>query len=446
MKVRSLVVTLFILGIVSLSSLAQNAVQFSLSEAQDYALDNSYLIRNSKLDVTIAQKQVWETISSGLPQISATASYNQNLNLPVSLIPAVMFGGEEGEYISVKFGQDFNSNFGFQVNQLIFDGSYIVGVSSAQIYLNLSAQAQEKTEIEVKHAVAQAYYATLVARENLKVMKEFLEITQKLEGDTKAMYENGFVEEMDVDQMQLNVQNAENEIVKAEREIKISEMVLKYTMGMDMDIDLELTNELDDFVDPLLSGDEMGYGFDYVNHIDYKMIDTQREVAEKLLLLEKSTFLPTLSGYYNWTKTAYGNQANLFKDSVPWYRSSMWGINLSLPIFSAGMKRSRVNQARFDLDKAINDQELAELTLQKDYLTAVANMESSVETLKNIIDSKELAKRIYDKTTIKYNNGISSSTELSQNETQFVEAQASWVASVMALLNSKINLDKAIGE
>ena len=428
------------------STSAQDVVKFSLLEAQEYALKNSYVIRNSDLDVTSARKKVWETIASGLPQVSGDASYTNNLNLPVSLIPAEMFGGEPGTYASIKFGQDFNSNFGLTVNQLIFDGSYIVGISSAQIYVQLSTQAKEKSEIEIKHAVAQAYYTTLVAEENLAVLKDNLLITQKLESDTKAMYENGFVEEMDIEQMLLNVQKSENEIIKAEREIQVARMVLKYAMGYDMDADIELSNKLDQFVAPLVEEKGVSFGFDYVTHIDYKLLDSQTQATEKLLLLEKSAYLPRVSGFYSWTKTAYGNEANLFSKSTPWYKSSMWGINVSVPIFSAGMKRSKVNQAKIDLEKAQNDQLQAIQLLQKDYLTAVANMESSVDQLKIDIDNKVLAKRIYDKTTIKYNSGIIGSTELSQTESQYIQTQGSWVASVMQLLNSKINLDKAIGE
>lgn len=424
----------------------QEVLDFSLEEAEQYALENSYLVKNSELDVTSAQKEVWSTIATGLPQVSGSAGYNQNLNLPVSLVPGEFFGGEPGSYIPVKFGQDFNSNFGFSVDQKVFDGSYIVGISSAKIYLQLSTLSQEKTEIQVKQAVAQAYYTTLVAKENLIVMQDFLEINKKLQNDTEAMYENGFSEEMDVEQMQLNVQQAENEIVKAEREITISKMVLKYAMGVDMDTEIELTNQLEDFVTPLMAGQNTGYGFDYVNHIDYKLLEAQTQASEKLLLLEKSRFLPTINGFYSWTKTAYANQANLFKKEVPWFRSSMWGISVSVPIFSAGNKRASVNQAKIDLQKAVNNQQQAAQSLQKDYLTAVANMESSVEQLGNDIENRSLAKRIYDKTTIKYNNGISGSTELSQIESQYIQAQATWVASTMQLLNSKINLDYAIGK
>ena len=428
------------------TAFAQETQKFSLTEAQEYAVQNSYVVQNSGLDVEIARKKVWETISMGLPQINASANYTNFLDLPVSLIPGEFFGEPEGTYVPVKFGQDYSSDVGITIDQKIFDGSYIVGVGSAKIYLQMATEAKEKTEIEIKHGVSQAYYMVLVAKENWIVMKENLGNSEKLLNDANALYENGFVEEQDVDQMQLLTQKAENEILKAEREIRVAKMVLKYTMGVDVESEIELTDKLDQFLNPLLNNIERDYGFDHISHIDYRMLETQVEVSKKLLKLEQSTYLPKINAFYNVSKTAYGNSANLFKSSVPWFKSSMWGLNVSVPVFTGGERISKVKQARMDLDKAQNDQKHAVQGLQKDYLSAVADIESAVDQLKNDIDNKKLASKIYDKTTIKYNNGLISSTELSQTETQYIQSQGAWVGSVLQLLNAKINLDKAIGK
>ncbi len=444
-KMKQLLSLLLFTAIVGFAQ-AQDDLKFTLSEAQEYALKNSYVVQNSGLDVAAARKKVWETIAIGLPQINGSAGYTKFLNLPVSLIPGQFFGEPEGTYIPVKFGQDYNSDYGFTVDQLIFDGSYIVGVGSAKIYLQMATQTKEKTDIEIKQAVAQSYFMVLAAEENLKVMKENLANSQKLESDTKALYENGFAEEQDVDQMKLLVQKAENEILKAEREIRVARTVLKYTMGVNVDEKIELTQTLTDFVDPLLDKKEHIAGFDYSSHIDYRMLDTRRQLSKKELMLAKSAYLPRISGFYNWNKTAYGNSANLFKSSVPWFRSSLIGLNISVPIFTSGQQIAKVRQAQFSYEQAENNQKLAVQTLEKDYLTAVADIESAVDQYKNNVDNKQLSRKIYDKTTIKYNNGISGSIELSQTESQYIQAQGAWVASVIQLLNSKINFDKAIGK
>lgn len=429
--------------LIGFSGRAQDdSLTFSLEEAQSYAMENSYVLRNTKMEIDIAQKRVWEAISTGLPQVDGTANYNMFLNLPVSLIPAEFFGGEPGEYYPVKFGQDFNSDFGFVVSQLIFDGSYIIGVGSSRIYLNLSSQAHEKMEIDIREAVTQAYYMVLTGIEYKNVMDENLKNAQSLFDETKIYYENGFREEQDVDQLKLLLRNAENEVLRAEREISIAKTVLKYAMGYDLDKEIFVEDDIQTFIMPLVNKQNTLY-FNFNEHIDYRIAMTNFQLSEKLMKLEKVAYLPKLSGFYNYTKTSYGNEANLF--SKEWYPSSMIGFQLSMPIFNSGSKRAKVQQAQLKLEQAITDQRLTETTLQKDYLTAQAEMKTALEAYENTSENRELARSIRDKTTIKFNNGISGSTELSQTETQYIDAYRALVASTLQLLQADLKLKKSTG-
>lgn len=436
---------LFAMGWFTFATQAQpQSGSFSLEEAKQFAMENSYVLHNTNLDITKAQKEVWKTITIGLPQVSGSANYNMFLNLPVSLIPGEFFGGEPGTYMPVQFGQDYSSDFGFTVSQQIFDGSYIVGVGSSQIYLNLARQANEKTEIDIRDAVAQSYYYVLIGQENKIVMQENLGNINKLYTETKVYYENGFREEQDVDQMKLMVKNAENEVVKAEREIKIAKVVLKYAMGYEMEKEIELSDELNKFLDPLLTINNTT-GFDFSNHIDYRLAQTNFQVSEKLLKLEKAAYLPRLSSFYSYSKTSFGNAANLFKSSVSWYPSSLVGFQLSVPIFNSGQKMAKVKQALIEVDKAATQRKLAEVTLQKDYLTAVAEMESALEKFDNDKENRMLAEKILNKSKIKFNNGITSSTELSQMETQYIQSHGAFIGSTLQLLLSDLKLKKTNG-
>ncbi len=415
---------------------------FSLEEAQQFAMENSYVLHNTEQDIAIAEKKVWETIAIGLPQVSGSANFNKYLNLPVSLLPAEIFGGEPGTYIPVTFGQKYNSDFGLSVSQLIFDGSYIVGVGSSQLYLNLSKQAHEKTEIDIRDAVAQAYYLVLISMRYKMVMDENLVNAHNLYNETKIYFENGFREEQDVLQVKIILKNAENEVLRAKREITIAKIVLKYAMGYDLATDINLTGVLEDYVLPLVNGGNKLL-FDFNKHIDYRLAHTNFQVSEKLLKLEKMAFLPQLSGFYNYNKAAYSNSADLLQAN--WYPSSLVGLKLSLRIFNSGQKRSKVQQARIALDQANTEQKLTEITLQKDYLTAKAEMESALERFENDRENRDLAKGILDKTKIKFKNGISSSTELSQLETQYINAFQALVSSTMQLLQADLKLKKAVG-
>ena len=420
----------------------EEQTSFDLDEAISYAMQHSYVLHNTSKDITIAQKKVWETISTGLPQVSGSANYNWHLNLPVSLLPGEFFGEEAGTYIPVKFGQDFNADFGLSVSQLIFDGSYIVGVGSAQLYLNLAKQTHEKAEIDIRDAVIQAYYMVLISERNIQVMQDNLKNTEDLYKDTKAYFDNGFRESQDVDQLRILLRNAENEVLRSERELAVARVVLKYTMGYDLNKDIELESELNTFVQPLVQK-QNSIQLDMANHIDFRMAVSNFQVSEKLLRLEKAAYLPTLSSFYSYSKTAYSNNANLFKES--WYPSSMIGFQASIPIFNSGQKRSKVQQAKLELDKAATDQKLAEITLQKDYLTAKAEMETARERYLNDVESKDLAKSILDKSHIKFNNGMIGSAELSQQESQYISAFQAMVASTLQMLQADINLKKAAG-
>jgi outer membrane protein TolC len=459
MKSKQMLLYLLLTGLLlSLSAFSQESLTFSLPEAQEYAAIHSYVVRNSELDVTKAKKKVWETIAMGLPQLSGSAGYTKNIDPAKSPMPVAIIPKEYWPYLGIpddtpatgtypiSFSQKYNSDWGISVSQLIFDGSYIVGVGSAQIYLQMAKQTREKTEIDIRNTVAQSYYMVLIARENLKVMQENLANSQKLLSDAKAMFENGFVEEQDVEQMQLLVKNGENQVLKSEREIRISKIVLKFAMGVDMDSEIELADNLDTYLMPLVRKEKIPAGFDYSLHIDYRMLVTEKQISEKLLNLEKVAYLPTLSGFYNWTKMAYGDNSNLFKNDVSWFKSSLIGLNVSIPIFNGGMKNAKVKQARIELEKADNNQKLAEQNLQKNYLSAVADFENAVAQYTNNEENKELAKKIYDKTTVKYNNGISGSTELAQNESQYIQTQSAYIQSVMQVLNAKVNLNKALGK
>lgn len=445
MKLKiNVILLLLAFGLCGTKLNAQEEVgSFSLEEAVQFAMENSYILKNTSKDIIAAKERVWETISTGLPQVSGSANYNAFINLPTSLLPGEIIG-RPGEYIPVKFGQDFNSDFGVNISQMIFDGSYIVGVSSTQIYLNLSEQAHEKTQIDIREAVTQAYYVALVGVEFKRVMEDNLKNAQDLYDQTKILYENGFREEQDVDQIDLILRSAKNDVLAADREIKISKVVLKYAMGFDLDTEIDLTNNLFYFLDPI-ENKQNTFQFDFNNHIDYRLATTNFKISEKLLALEKAEYLPRLNGFYNYTKSAYGNNWNLFSSNNSWYPSSLVGVQLTMNIFNSGEKRAKVRQAKVEYEKAENDRKLTEITLQKDYLTALTQLETARESFLNDKENRNLAEKIRNKTQIKFDNGISTSTELSQIETQYVDSYRALVGSILQLLQADIQLKKVTG-
>jgi len=433
-------------GAATAQTKTETKTDFTLEEARDYAILNSYSVKGTDYDLQIARKKVWETIADGLPQIDAKADYNNNLKLAVQRMPSEFFGGEPGTYTSVKFGQKYSSSATITVNQKIFDGAYIVGTMATKVYVQLSKNQKEKSEIEVKDAVSQAYFNVLVAENNYKTIKENLAVNEKLLKETSAYYENGLREELDVDQIHLNLKKTKNQLADAKRAITTSRIVLKFAMGMDIEQQITLTNQLSELVDPIRATSPDLNSYDVINHIDSRILDTQLHAQKLIIRKEQAAFLPTISAFYNYGKNTSTDKSNVFKSSTPWFESSMIGFKVSLPIFSAGMKRSKINQEKINYKKIENTQFETQQKLKKELSLSISNLLTAKEKYENDVESKDIAKRIYDRTRIKFNEGLSTSTELSENEKQYLDAHTAYIQSTLQLLNSRIAFEKALGE
>lgn len=448
MKTILQIVSVFLLVFSSWSLKAQteNLTKFSLQEAQSYALDNSYTVKGSDYDLKVAKKKVWEAISTGLPQVSASADYSKNLDIAVSLLPAEIFGGNAGEYTPVKFGQTYASSATINVDQKIFDGSYIVGLGAAKVFVQLSQNTKAKSAIEVKDAVAQAYYNVLVAKENYKTIEENLAITKKTHFETKAYYENGFREELDVDQVMLMLKRSENQLSNAKRAISNAIIMLKFTMGYEIEQNIELKNDLETFVTPLRISKANSTDLDIENHIDYRIVSTQLKAQKLIVRNEQAGYLPNISAFYNYGKNTSTDVSNVYKSNVPWFKSSMIGLKLNVPIFTGFNRRSKIKQEKINYKKIEDLKYNTEQSLKKDLRITHNSLMNAKENYENDLKGLEIAKRIYEKTLIKFKEGVSTSTDLSNIEEQYLNSNTAYINSTLNLLNSKIAFDKALGK
>ncbi|WP_165389633.1 TolC family protein [Ancylomarina subtilis] len=421
-------------------------IKFSLEEAQKYALENSFMVKGSDYDLKVAKRKVWEAISTGLPQVKASANYSKNLDIAVSLLPAEFFGGNAGEYTPVKFGQTYTSAATVNVDQKIFDGSYIVGLGAAKVFVQLSQNTKTKSEIDVKDLVAQAYYNVLVARENYKTIEENVAITKKTHFETKAYYENGFREELDVDQVMLMLKRSENQLSDAKRAISNALIMLKFTMGYDIEKDIELNNNLETFINPLLISKTESKELDLENHIDYKIVDTQLKAQKLIIKNEQAGYLPNLSAFYSYGKNTSADAWNVYKSNVPWFKSSMVGLKISMPIFTGFNRRSKIKQEKINYKKIEDLKYNTEQSLKKDLSLSYNSLVNAKDTYENDLKGLEIAKRIYERTLVKFNEGVSTSTELSNNEQQYLNSHSAYINATLNLLNSKIAFDKALGK
>jgi outer membrane protein len=223
----------------------KSTMRFSLQEAQQYAIENNFEIKNKQLDIELARKKIWETTTIGLPQVEGSGAYQQFLDIPTQLIPAEFFGGEPGTFMPVQFGTKHNANFGLTVSQLIFSGEYIVGLQASRIFLELSAKGLTKSENEIKESVAKSYYLVLVATESRQILTKSLDNMKNILREMEEIYKEGMIEDTDVDQMRLTVSNIENSLKNLDNQAELANRLLKFQLGIEFEENIELTESLE---------------------------------------------------------------------------------------------------------------------------------------------------------------------------------------------------------
>jgi outer membrane protein len=426
--------------------LGQQTVNFTLQEALDYALKNNYGMKNAKTDVEIARKKILETTTIGLPQINGEVNFQNFLNIPTQVIPENAFNplGNPNELIPVQFGTNYNTSAGLTLSQLVFDGAYIVGLQASRTYAMLSKNQLAKTENDLIAEVSQAYFTVVVAKENVKIIKQNLDNTEKLLHETTQIYESGFIEESDVDQLVLLVQNIKNTLSRSQRQLDFSYKLLKFQMGMEIEQPVEVSEELNQIILGINVEDLYNKEFKVNNHIEYKLARTNQDLMQLNLKRERVAYLPSLGAFVSHQEQAFRNQFNFFDFNRPWYPATVWGVNLRIPIFDSGMKYSRVSQARLELDKATNMTLLAEQSLKLQAINARADLINAFDRLNTEKQNLLLAEKIQNKTLIKYQEGLSTSLDLNQVQNQFLSTQGNYIMTVFELLNAKALYEKAL--
>lgn len=412
------------------TAIAQNDTTLSLSlqEAQEYAINNNTDVQNSKLDIAAAKKQIWETTAIGLPHADATLDYQ---HLPGDL-PTIQF---DPNMPPIKLGVKNSSTYSVTVSQLIFSGEYIVGLQASRTFLELSKNSNEKTEIDTKESVIQSYYTILALERNKTYLDSSLKNIEEITAETKAFVDNGFMEQTDYEQMQITYNTIENSSKAIERQIEISHKLFKILLGLNLEDEVLLTNNLDEILANLDESELLNPSFDINNNIDYRMLETQEKINELSLRREKSKFLPSVSGFY-----LYQDKTNKADFDITF--NHILGINVSLPIFSSWQKGAVVQQAKIELDKTKNTKAQMAKNLTMNFDQAQINFSNAYDKFKTEEMNIELSKKIYEQTSIKYKQGMSSSLDLNQANNQYIESLTNYTNALLDLLNAKTQLDK----
>ncbi len=422
----------------------KSARPFTLEEAIAFGLANSYNSNIASKDVAIALKQKWEIISQGLPQISGNAEYRNNLEQPVTLLPGEIAGGDPGTFVPVTFGTKQNLTATATWNQLIFDGSYIVGVQSAKTLLQISENAKVKTDLEVKQMITNAYGNVLLAKESVEISRKNLETIQKNYDDTKITYENGLIEEEAVEQLEITLLGLETSLNNAERMKGIAYDMLKLSMGIPVSTPIVATEQLEKLstenFDLLLLTKEIPVE----ENIDYRLAQDQSNQAEILVKLEKSKALPTLTGFVNYGAQANSDSFSFFTSNQVYYDQSVLGLSLNVPIFSSGLRSSRTAQKQIQYEQSLLQLEYTKNQVELDIQSAKNDYKFSLENYSNKGKSLALAERIENKNQVKFLEGLSSSFELNESQQQLYRAQQEYLQAMLKVVTTKSELENLL--
>jgi len=442
MRARLLVI--FTVLWASFSYAQEQGASYTLDEAIAFALENNYSVVNAKRDLIDAQKQKWEIIATGLPQVTGAISYNNQLIQPVSQIPAEFFGGEPGTFQEVVFGQAQQANARATLSQQIFDGTYVVGVQATKSFIRFSQNNKEKTDLDIKQAVVEAYGNVLLSQESIAIIERNKATVEKNLYESQKLYENGLLEEENVEQLQITMANIESQLKNAIRLKSTTLQLLNLVMGIDIDNPTVLSENLDDLTQKQINFDLLETDFNIENNINFKLVTNLNEQRYYELKLAKSRALPTLNAFVNYGASSFSDRFNFLSSDQEWFESSILGFDLSIPIFSSFKRNAGTQRAKIAFDKAKTQLEETKQQIRLNLERSRSNYQFSIEQYNTAKANLALAERIENKNQIKYTEGLSSSFDLRQAQLQLYSAQNEYLQAMVTVINNKTALENII--
>jgi len=432
---------IMLLCIISIARAQERPERISLDQAVTFGQENNRQILNASREVQRAYKERWSTIAIGLPQISANADYQNFLELPTSLIPAQFFGGKEGEFAEVQFGTPQTMTAGVTLRQLIFDGSYFVGLEASTVYLDISKNILEKTALEIKKNIVSTYSSVLLIEENILFLEQNKKTLEANLNEVTDLFRNGFEEEESLEQLRLTLATVANQLRYAKNTKKVTLNMLKLLMGFPTEEPLELSDTLDTLTTEGLFEQEYHSDFSIENNIDLKIAQTNLRSENLLFKYEKSKNMPRLAGFINGNYTGNSQTFSFTEADQKWFGAAIVGLNLQVPIFSSYLKRAQSQKAKIAIEQAETELEETQERINIEVDAAINEYNLAVETYFTNKENLALASRIEEKNQAKYFEGMASAFDLRQAQLQLYSAQNNYITSIQQVIQKKLTLE-----
>lgn len=437
--------------VISLGCQLISQTPFTLQQALEYAENHHISVQKSRLDIEDAEYQIKEVLARAIPSLNGSVEYQRFLQLPTQILPRGSFyEGDPSQGIPPNPEQDLEVQFGVKnaltaglsFNATVFDGSVFVGIQAARLARELAQSQINITERDVRDQVYKAYFAVLIAKRNEGILQKNVENLQQTLFETREMYQNGFMEKLDVDRLEYSLSNLEMELENVQNLIFSTKNILKLQMGYPMDDSIRVTESLGEFMDRESAVVLLSEQYNFSNRPEARSLAVTAELREMDIKQLRFGYIPTLVVFANYNQQL---QANKLTDGR-WFPSSIVGASLNIPIFDGRDRAMKINRAEVRLQQHMLDIENSERVFRvevenarKDFLTNLNKVEDSEDNL-------DLAESIYEVAQIKFREGVGSSVEMYQAESTFYQAQSRYINALYDFMISKSNLEKALGK
>lgn len=451
MKKHTLILTLAFFCLIfyknySIGQTAADTGKFSLSltQAIDYAIQHQTKVIQAGLDEQIAREKVRETVGIGLPQIGASATVQDFVEIPTSVMPAAAFNpaAPPDALVALQFGIQYNASAGIEITQLLFNSDYLVGLQASKTYLELSRKAAERSKTETKVAVTKAYYSVLLNRERLSLLDANLKRLEMLKTNTEALLKNGFVEQTESDRMVVTYENLKSEKENMDRLEKIGVRLLKFQMGMDQKADLTLTDKIEDLTFQIpAEADKIDYG----KRSDYSLMLTQQNIAQLQLKRHRMSYLPTAALFGNASANAFSTKFDFFDTKKGWYPTLLVGAQIKIGIFDGLQTHRRIQQSKLELMKTESTLKMLQQSIDMEIASSYAAYSNAAASVQSKRKNMELAEKVFESTRKKYEQGLGSNLDVLSAETTLKEAQTNYLSALYDALIAKVDYEFATG-
>lgn len=443
---QKLTLLCFIITATLFAQEVKKSYSFSLEQAIEHAVKNNYSMINANRDVEAAKKKKWETTTMGLPQLNGSVNYQNTFEFTKQGAAANAFNpaANPNDIVLLAFGTKHVAIGNLTLSQLIFDGSYLVGLQSAKTYLQISENAKIKTAQEIREIVINSYGNVLLADESIKILENNKKTLEKTFADTKEIFKNGLIEEENVEQLQITLASLTSSLENVKRQKRIALDMLKLLIGIEIEEELIITDQLSVLTQNNIDLVLLKKEFDAKNTIDYQIGKNLEKSKELMLKLEKSKALPSLAAQLNFGYNSFANQFDFLNATQKWNNFSNVGVGLNVPIFSSLGRSSRTQQAKIALEQAKTNVTETEQKLKLQFEKAKSDYEFSIEQLVTSKSNLNLAERIENKNQIKFKEGLSSSFDLTDAQRQLYSAQQNYLQAMLDVINKKATLEKLL--